>query len=126
MLHLLLDEHISPAVAREAAGKCPGLRIQAFQHWQAGRFLGAPDRVLLPEAIKARLCLVTYDQKTIRPLLKEWAEQGVHHTGVIFVDAKTIPPQDLGGLVKALCRLWTRERQADWTNRVVFLTRVED
>jgi len=59
MLHLLLDEHISPAVARVTAGKCPGLSIQAFQHWQAGRFLGSPDRVLLPEAIKAHLCLVT-------------------------------------------------------------------
>ena len=121
MLRLLLDEHISPVVAREAAAHCAGLRIVAFRAWRNGRFLGLPDRLFLPEAFQEKLTLVTYHQRTIRPLLKEWAEQGVQHTGIIFVDTKTIPPQDFGGLVTALCHLWKSERRADWTNRVVFL-----
>ena len=126
MLEFLLDEHISPAVAREVARKSSGTKVVALRHWQAGQFLGTPDSVILSAAAKAGLTLATYDQKTIRPLLKEWVESGSDHGGVVFVDDKTIPPQDLGGLVKALCVLWKEERDAVWTNRVVFLKRVED
>lgn len=121
MLQFLLDEHISPVIAREAAAKCRGMKVTAFQHWRGGGFLGAADRVFLPEARKEALTLVSYDQRTIRPLLKEWAEQGIDHAGLVFVDEKTIAPQDFGGLIEALCQLWKSERRRDWTNRVVFL-----
>lgn len=83
--------------------------------------MGAEDRVFLPEAKKEGLTLVSYDQKTIRPLLKEWAEQGIDHGGLVFVDDKTIAPQDFGSLIEALCQLWKSERRANWINRVVFL-----
>ena len=83
--------------------------------------MGADDGVFLPEAKKDGLTLVSYDQRTIRPLLKDWAEQAIDHAGVVFVDTKTIAPQDIGALVGALSQLWKEERQADWTNRVVFL-----
>lgn len=126
MLRLLLDEHISPAVARELEAKCTGMKIVAFQHWRAGRFMGAADRVFLPQAKQDGLTLVSYDQKTIRPLLKDWAEQGIDHGGVVFVDTKTIAPQDIGGLVEALRGLWKSERRAEWTNRVVFLRKPPD
>ena len=33
-----------------------------------------------------RWSLVTYDRRTIPPLLKTWAESGLHHGGVVFVD----------------------------------------
>ena len=121
MLQFLLDEHISPAVAREAAAKCRGMKILAFKHWRFGCLMGTADRLFLPEAKLDGLTLVTYDQKTIPPLLKEWAEQGIDHGGVIFVDTKTIAPNDFGALVAALREVWTSERRADWTNRVVFL-----
>lgn len=121
MLQFLLDEHLSPAVARAAGVKRRGLKIVAFQHWRSGSFLGADDRVVLHEAKTDGLTLVTYDQRTIPPLLKEWAEQGIDHGGVVFVDEKTIAPQDFGGLVEALCQLWESERRANWTNRGVFL-----
>ena len=124
MLQFLLDEHISPAVARNVEAKRRGIKIVAFQHWRAGSFMGADDRVFLPEAKKDELTLVSYDQKTIRPLLKQWAEQGIDHGGVVFVDTRTIAPQDFGGLVEALCQLWVSERRAEWTNRVMFLRRV--
>ena len=121
MLHFLTDEHISPIVASQALRKYPGIRITAFHHWRSGHFLGTQDPVWIPEAVRDGLTLVTYDQKTIRPLIKDWAERSVHHLGVVFVDEKSIAPQDFGGLVAALCNLWKSERRADWKNRVVFL-----
>jgi hypothetical protein len=77
--------------------------------------------VFFPEASKEGLTFVSYDQKTIRPLLKSWAEAGVHHAGIVFVDEKTIAPQDFGRLSASLCRLWRSERRASWENRVVYL-----
>ena len=58
----------------------------------------------LNEAAKQKLTLVTYDRRTIPPLLKAWAEEGLRHAGVIFVDDKTISPADIGGLVSALAK----------------------
>jgi len=123
MLALLLDEHISPAVAEQLNRKHAGIRVIALRDWHAGRFLGATDPLILSEAASEGQTLVTYDQRTIRPLLKSWAEQGVDHGGVVFVDEKTIAPQDFGGLVKAIGQLWKSERKANWRNRVVFLRR---
>lgn len=120
-LRLLTDEHISPLVAREARRKCPGISIISLHEWRAGCFLGSQDEVFLPEASADGLTFVSYDQKTIRPLLKTWAESGVPHTGIVFVDHKTIAPQDFGQLLASLCRLWRSEKHASWQNRVVYL-----
>ena len=121
MLHFLTDEHISPAVADQAKRKYPGIKITALHFWRDGQFLGAQDSVLIPEAVRDGLTLVTYDPRTIRPLLKAWIEQGVDHSGIVFVDEKTIPPQDLGGLVEALGYLFKYEYRAEWKNRILFL-----
>jgi len=56
-------------------------------------------------------------------LLKTWAEEGRHHTGVIFVDEKTISSADIGGLVHALDALARETRTWDWSDRIVFLHR---
>ena len=45
------------------------------------------------------------------------------HKGVIFVDDRTIAPNDFGGIVRALDQLWEKENDADWTNRVIYLRR---
>ncbi len=82
------------------------------------------DEVLLGESQARGWTLVTYDQATITPLLKNWAEQGIAHGGVIFVDNSTIASSDIGGLIRALGQLWNRERRSDWENMVVYLTRV--
>jgi len=123
MLSLLLDEHISPVVAEQVRRKFAGIRITTLRDWRDGQFLGSSDEVFLPEALKDGLTLVTYDHRTIRPLLKGWLEQGVDHGGVIFIDAKTIAPQDFGGLVKAVGQLWKSQRRSAWKNRIVFLRR---
>jgi hypothetical protein len=56
-------------------------------------------------------------------LLKNWAEEGRRHGGVIFVDEKTISPADIGGLVRALFQLFKETGKWDWIDRVYFLRR---
>ena len=89
--------------------------------WESGNFLGKEDSACLLEAAKSRLTLVTYDRRTIPPLLKLWAEEERPHGGVIFVDEKTISPADIGGLVRALISLAGEAGKMDWSNPVYFL-----
>jgi hypothetical protein len=123
MLKLLLDEHISPAVASGLRRRIPALLIRSMVDWEGGSFLGQEDGVCLQEASVQGLTLVTYDRRTIPPLLKRWAEEGHAHTGVIFVDEKTISPAGIGGLVKALTLMVKQTRTWDWADRILFLRR---
>lgn len=122
-LRLLLDSHVAPSVAKGLSRRCPGLKTLPLRDWQLGRFLNATDADLLVHGAKERLTLVTYDLKTISPLLRQWAEEGRHHAGVVFVDDATIPQTDIGGLVTALARLAEAHGSDDWTDRSVFLQR---
>jgi hypothetical protein len=124
MLKLLLDEHISPEVANGVQRRNRSLVVHSMVQWESGNFLGKEDSACLLEAAKHRLTLVTYDRRTIPPLLKLWAEEGRSHGGVIFVDEKTISPADLGGLVRALSSLAAKVGEMDWTNQVYFLRSV--
>jgi hypothetical protein len=123
MLRLLLDEHLSPRIVKPFLAKCPGGNMASVLEWQDGRLSGAPDDLLLTEAHQHKLTLVTYDQATIVPLLKSWAEQGISHSGVIFIDDKTIRQDDFGGIIRALTQLREKGRNENWLNRVVYLTR---
>jgi hypothetical protein len=123
MLKLLLDEHISPDVSAGLRTHSPRLVVRSMTEWEQGAFLGQGDAACLRQAASQRLTLVTYDRRTIAPLLKSWAEEGREHGGVIFIDDKTICPADIGGLVQALARLNHIARKWDWTNRVCFLRR---
>jgi hypothetical protein len=123
MLKLLLDEHISPRVADGLRRRNRAIEIRYLVEWENGRFLGQDDHACLREAASQKFTLVTYDRRTIPPLLKTWTEEERTHGGVIFVDEKTISPADIGGLVWALTRLARETGNWDWTNRIYFLRR---
>jgi hypothetical protein len=123
MLKLLLDEHISPDVADGLRRRNRSLVIHALAEWENGNFLGRDDSACLLEAAAQQLTFVTYDRRTIPPLLKTWAEEEREHGGVIFVDEKTISLANIGGLVRALSQLCKETEKWDWTNRICFLGR---
>ena len=123
MLKLLLDEHISPDVANGLRRRMRGIVVHAMAEWESGAFMGQDDSTCLREAAAQGLTLVTYDRRTIPPLLKAWAEEGSSHGGVIFMDEKTISPADIGALVRALTGLAKETGSWDWRGRVVFMRR---
>jgi hypothetical protein len=123
MLKLLLDEQISPAVAVGLRTRQKGVVVHCLADWENGRFLGMADDAILEEASVQKLTLVTYDRKTIPPLLKLWAETGHEHGGVIFVDQKTIPSSDFGRLTRGLQNLLRKSAKWDRKNRISFLRR---
>jgi hypothetical protein len=99
------------------------MEVRYMVEWENGQFLGQEDSACLREADAQGLTLVTYDRRTIPPLLKTWAEEERTHGGVIFVDEKTVSPADIGGLVWALTRLARQTGNWDWTNGIYFLRR---
>lgn len=120
-MKLLLDEHISPVVAQQL--RSHDLEAAALQEWQGGAFLEASDTDLLLAAAQAGWTLVTYDLRTIPPLLKIWGETGINHGGVVFIDHRTVTPNDYGPLCQAILQLVPSLGNASWMNRVVFLSR---
>jgi hypothetical protein len=122
MLKLLLDEHISRHVSTGLRRRNRLIEIFCMSEWEEGT-LGQDDSVCLHAAALRGLTVVTYDRRTIPPLLKDWAEQERDHGGVIFVDERTIAPSDIGGLVMALNQLANETENLDWMNRVFFLRR---
>ena len=121
MLKLLLEEHISPTVADGLRRRDRLLVVSCMAEWEDGKFLGLQDSACFQQAAAQGLTLVTYDRRTIPPLLKAWAEEERKHGGVIFVDEKTISPSDTGSLIRALSDLSRKTGKWDWTNRVCFL-----
>jgi hypothetical protein len=118
-MRLLLDVHMAPAVAR--ALQPAGIDVLHLRDWQDGRYRHAPDELILTAALDDGRTLVTYDLRTIPSLLKEWAETGRQHGGVILVDDRTISHTNVGGLARALRSLAERHGDEPWLDRVVYL-----
>lgn len=125
-LSLLLDEHISATVVAQIQSKRPEIRIQSIYWWREGVFAGEDDAPLLAAAADESLTLVTYDQRTIFPLLSQMGLAGGRHGGVLFIDDKTIPSSDIGAIVLALIAFWDRCRAWEWQDRIAFLQPVAD
>ena|SRR5579862_4815382 len=121
MLSLLLDQHISPEIAAQVRAKRPDIPIVSIYEWQDGCYIGIADRVILQAAVGESLTLVTYDRKSIPPILREWGAAEVSHAGVLFVDNLTIASNDFGRLTRALIHYWSEQQAEDWTNRVGYL-----
>ena len=121
-MKLLLDEHISPSVATGLRRLRPSISVCGLVQWEGGGFFGQDDAACLRRAAALHWTLVTYDRRTIPPLLKTGRGRPAPW-GVIFVDEKTISPSDIGGQVRALAALTREAGSWEWTDRVIVLRR---
>ncbi len=121
MLSFLLDEQISPEIAKQIKNKRKEIIIFSIQSWHQGDYLGVGDETILTVAASEQLTLVTYDQRTIPPILSKWGQANINHAGVIFIDYRSIPPNNFGALVRAIIWLFDTQSNLDWQNRVIYL-----
>ena len=121
MLSFLLDEQISPEIAKQITIKRPDIPIFSIHIWQQGHYLGVADEIILEAASNEELTLITYDQQTIPSILLELGRANSHHAGIVFIDYRSIPPNNFGQLVKAIIWLWDTQNQANWQNRTIYL-----
>jgi hypothetical protein len=119
-LSLLLDENISPVVAEQVRAKRPDIAVQSIRHWQGGAYRSSPDETVLAAAHSDGLTLVTYDTQILSELYFLF-DAGTPFSGLVFIDEKTIPSNDFGGLVRALIHLWDAEQNRSWQNRLMYL-----
>jgi len=118
---LLTDAHLSPNVAEQINARRPDIAVYSLRHWREGSLLQAEDAEILARARTENLTLVTYDQRTIAPLLTQWAMEGREHSGVVFISKASILQSDRGGQVRALIALYDSMHTHDWTNAVAYL-----
>lgn len=95
---------------------------EAMRDWRSGEMLGRSDEEILAVAVREERALVTYDVRSIPPLLRRLAETGASHAGVVLVSAKSLPMGDVRRLARALERLCTRETKP-LRDQVLFLIR---
>jgi hypothetical protein len=120
-LRPLLDENISPVVADQVRRHRPDLVIESVHRWRDGELMNQKDERLLLAAAAEEWTLVTYDQKTIPGILRGLHEKGLHHSGVIFVDERTIPNQNFGLLTRSIISFWERHQDIEWRDCALFL-----
>ncbi|HEV2472363.1 MAG TPA: DUF5615 family PIN-like protein [Chthonomonadales bacterium] len=125
MSAFLLDENISLVVAEQIRLQETNARIHSIHTWKAGHYLGVGDEDTLQAAFQEKIVLVTFDQSSLRPLLKAWGEEGSAHGGVLFIDERTIANNDYGGHVKAILAAWRQLKDSEFTDGVLFLRWVE-
>jgi predicted nuclease of predicted toxin-antitoxin system len=116
-VRLYLDGMIPPAVA--VALRDGGADAVAAAECDA---LGLCDAAQLARAIHEERALVTYDVRDYVLLARAAASAGRAHWGIVLVAARTIPPSDIGGLVRALQALLAERPAPDaLKNQTVFL-----
>ena len=123
MLRFLLDEHLSPEIVSAVHAEHQEISVVSMNHWENGQYKGLDNGVVRAKTHEQGLTLVTYDLKTIPPLLVQWAQRGIPHAGVIFGSSHTISTSDIGAIARALIHVWLEYGDLDWTNRVTYLTR---
>lgn len=118
-MRLLLDEHVSPAIARGLLDI--GIDVITVSSWQGGVLRSTADDHILVTAAAERRVLVSFDVKTIPPLIDRWATRGIHHAGVILISRKTFQQDDISGIVRALRALVAERGNEDWQDQMAFL-----
>lgn len=118
-LRLLLDEHISLAVAVDLRRR--GMDVVAMQEWRNGNFLSRLDPDILSAANEDQRILVTYDVHTIPGFARSLVESGSGHAGIIYVSQKTVQAHQIGRLSEALFRFASEQENQAWLKRAEFL-----
>lgn len=85
--------------------------------------MNCEDGIILGECANGNWILVTFDVNTIPAVLREMAMNQEDHAGVIFVSSKSFAQNHHSILAKALVELARAEFDAEWTNRVLFLSK---
>jgi len=121
MLRLLLDEHLSQAIAEQVRAHNPQIPIVSIHAWRGGSYCGIADDLILETAREEQLTLVTYDQRTILPVISLWGVEGRSHGGLIMISERTIRSNGFGALVRNLLMLWELRGNEDWTDQMLYL-----
>ncbi len=124
-MKLLLDEHIWPGVAELVKRQMPEAEVESIHHYDHGSLINTTDDEVLTEALRDGWTLVTFDLNTIPRLLSEKAMAKEDHGGIVFISSKSFAQNDHARLAQALSLVARSESAADWTNRVMFLSRKE-
>lgn len=120
---LFLDEHLSPALCELAEKLQANFKLIALQRFQQGVLRGEPDEEVLKFCQKNEWVLVTADLNTIPALLKEWADRGESHQGIIFISNKSIRAHESVRIIKGLIQLVEEFNQTskNWKDHVFYL-----
>ena len=109
-LRLLLDEHLSPEIARQ-------LRAQGHDVIAVGERAeprGRPDRVHFASLPDQQRAIVTRDLGDFRPLLAEAVRRGTPTYGIVGVpDRFSLSRAHIGRLVRALAALLDTHPEPD-------------
>lgn len=108
-VRLLLDEHLSPEIARQLRAR--GHDVLAVA--ERPELLGRSDRVHFASMSEQRRAIVTRDLGDFRPLLAEALRAGAKTYGLVCVPARvSLSRKSIGQLVDSLERL-LREHPGD-------------
>ena len=121
MLSFLLDEHVPLDVTRQLRSKRPEIPVIPLQEWEHGVHRGVDEALWLDLAREQCLTLITFDRRTIEPLLRSLGDRQISHGGVVFADDRTLAQGDIGALIRALIELWDSAGDEVWTDRVSYL-----
>jgi len=119
-LKLLLDEMLSPAIAR--APRDGGDHVEAIKEHPDWETLSDPGLVSL--AVGERRAIVTNNLRDFRPLHAELiVSGGSGHAGVVFVPTKfRLTKADAGGIIAALgAKLAEYPGEQDLANRETWI-----
>jgi hypothetical protein len=119
-VRLCLDEHYSSRIAEELRSR--GHDVHAVSERRELRTLSDPE--LWSRLQSERRALLTEDVRDFVPLVREAAEAGADHWGIVFSSPRSLPrgPGTIGIFVDRLDELMRRHAgEEDFRNRVMWL-----
>lgn len=87
-MRLLLDEMISPAIARELRGR--GCDVQAIKR-DRPELQSLADAEIVRRMVSERRAIVTNDVADFAPIHARIVAEGDEHYGMVFTDDSTLP-----------------------------------